>query len=290
MLKVVLTHDVDRIDKTFQYFTHVNSNLKQLTSLGLRSWFINIVKKYPYFMIYEVIKLEEKHGVRSTFFFLNESLSFNPFRLSNWPLSLGYYSFNDPRLKKIYPLLLSGGWEIGLHGSYLSYNNAGLLAKEKRLLEDTIKSQVYGVRQHFLNLAEKTWINQIKAGFRYDASWGHTKDIGFKDKIYKEFNPLENSDFKVVPLALMDYCVMKFENYIPKVLGIIEECITNDGVLVINWHQRTFNDFEFPNYRKTYEGIIQLCKSYNASFYTLIDYLNSSIVDRDKTTRDKKLL
>ena len=284
MLKVILTHDVDRLDKTFQYLTHVYLNLKQLTTLGLRSWIVNMSKKDPYFMIDEIIKLEEKHGVRSTFFFLNESLSFDPFRVSNWPLSLGYYKFNDPRLKKIYSRLLSGGWEIGLHGSYLSYNDYSLLVKEKRLLEDAIESSVLGIRQHFLNLTKTTWSNQDRAGFKYDSSWGHTRTIGFKDNIYKEFNPLENKDFKVVPLALMDFCVMAVQDYLPKIIEIIEKCVNNNGVLVVNWHQRTFNDFEFPGYRRVYEEIIHLCKSYNASFYTIHDYLETNKMNNQKFT------
>jgi peptidoglycan/xylan/chitin deacetylase (PgdA/CDA1 family) len=279
MLKVLLTHDVDRLDKTFQYFSRINISLKQLSASGWRSWIVNMFKKDPYFMIDEIIRLEEKHGVRSTFFFLNESLAFNPFMVSNWPLSLGYYKFNDPRLKKIYPRLLSGGWEIGLHGSYLSYNDYNLLVKEKKLLEDAIGSSVFGIRQHFLNLTQNTWILQARAGFKYDSSWGHTRAIGFKDNIYKEFNPLENNDFKVVPLALMDFCVMAVENYLPKIIEIIENCINNNGVLVINWHQRTFNDFEFPGYRTVYEEIINLCKSYNASFYTIKDYLERNKMD-----------
>ncbi len=288
-LKVVLTHDVDRIDKTFQYLTHCKSNLQQISSRDFRSWLNNFFNRNVYFMIKDVLQIEEKLGVKSTFFFLHETMPFDLLKKSNWPLSLGYYSLNDARLKNIYPSILSGGWEIGLHGSFLSYKDAGLLAKEKELLEQNIESSVYGVRQHFLNLTENTWVNQEKAGFKYDASWGHTRTIGFKDNIYKEFNPLENKNFKVVPLALMDYCVMQLKDYVPKVVDIIEECIYNDGVLVINWHQRTFNEFEFPNYRKTYKEIVQLCKSYNASFYTLIDYLNREKVSRPEKTRDIKL-
>lgn len=277
MLRVVLTHDVDRIDKTFQYITHFYSDAKQILSHGLRTGLKNMISSNPYFMIKEVMEIEAKHDVRSTFFFLQESIPFNLFRISNWPLSLGYYKLNDHRLKKIYPQLLDGGWEIGLHGSYSSYNNYYLLVKEKELLEDVVEAQVNGVRQHFLNMSEETWSIQEKAGFKYDASWGFTREIGFKDNVFGEFKPLKNSDFRVVPLALMDFCVMQIGDYIPKVSEVIEQCIANNGILVINWHQRTFNDFEFPGYRKSYEEIIRLCKNYNASFYTLNEYLFSKV-------------
>ena len=275
MLKVALTHDVDRIDKTFQYITRFGTYIKQFRSYNLGSWVNNFINPNAYFMIRDVMEIEERYNVRSTFFFLHESLPFNPFQLSNWALSLGYYKINDPRLIKIYPYLLAGGWEIGLHGSYSSYNNYYLLAKEKALLEDVIKSSVVGIRQHFLNLSNETWSIQEKAGFKYDASWGHTRAIGYKDNKWREFKPFNNSDFKVVPLALMDFCVLQSKEYLPKVIETIEKCIANDGILVLNWHQRTFNDFEFPGYRKAYEEIIKLCQDYNASFFTLNDYLTN---------------
>ena len=273
MLKVALTHDVDRIDKTFQYITRFGTNIKQYRSYNLSSWLSNIINPKAYFMIKDVMEIEEKYDVKSTFFFLEESIPFNLFRISNWPLSMGYYKLNDPRLRNIYPKLLAGGWEIGLHGSYLSYADYFLLTKEKKLLEDAIESPVFGIRQHFLNLSDETWSIQAKAGFKYDASWGYTRAIGFKENKWREFKPLKNSDFKVVPLALMDFCVMQTGKYLPKVIDTIEKCIANDGILVLNWHQRTFNDFEFPGYRKTYKDIIKLCKNYDAKFYTLNDYL-----------------
>ena len=273
MLNVALTHDVDRIDKTFQYITRFGTNLKQFRNYSLRSWMSNIFNPKAYYMIRDIMEIEEKHDVKSTFFFLQESIPFNLFHISNWPLSLGYYRLNDKRLKKIYPVMLSGEWEIGLHGSYLSYENYDLLVKEKNLLENTIESPVYGIRQHFLNLSANTWSYQAKAGFKYDTSWGYTRAIGFRDHQYQEFEPLKNSDFKVIPLALMDFCVMQTREYIPAVIKVIERSIANNGILVLNWHQRTFNDFEFPGYRKAYEEIIKLCLNYNATFFTLNDYL-----------------
>ena len=275
MLKVALTHDVDRIDKTFQYITRFGTNIKQFRSYNFTSWVSNIFNPKAYFMIRDVMGIEEKFGVKSTFFFLQESIPFNLFHISNWPLSLGYYKLKDRRLKEIYPVMLSEGWEIGLHGSFQSYDNYELLVKEKILLENTIDSPVFGIRQHFLNLSANTWSYQAKAGFKYDASWGYTRAIGFRDNKFQEFKPLENSDFKVIPLALMDFCVMQARDYIPAVIDIIEKSIANNGILVLNWHQRTFNDFEFPGYRKAYEEIIKLCLNYNASFFTLNNYLTS---------------
>jgi len=42
--------------------------------------------------------------------------------------------------------------------------------------------------------------------------------------------------------------------------------------LVINWHQRSFNENEFPEYKKAYCDIIEECKKRDAIFKTLKDY------------------
>jgi peptidoglycan/xylan/chitin deacetylase (PgdA/CDA1 family) len=273
MLKVALTHDVDRIDKTFQHITRFGNSIRQLSKYNLSAWLGHLFNPKAYFMIRDLIEIEEKYNVRSTFFFLQESIPFNILRISNWPLSLGYYNLDDQRLRRLYPVLLSGGWEIGLHGSYLSYESSELLSREKELLENVIESPVFGIRQHFLNLSPDTWENQEKAGFKYDASWGYTRNIGFKENKFGAFKPLENSAFTVFPLALMDFCVMAKKEYTKEVIDTIEKSIANEGILVLNWHQRTFNDFEFPGYRRVYEEIINICRDFNATFFTLNSYL-----------------
>ena len=136
MIKVALTHDVDRTRKTYQYFTHP---LKELIKLDLNG-LLRQIKSYSstnnYWGFNEIIKIETKYNVKSTFFFLNETLPFNLFKLSNWKLSLGRYDITHPEIIKIIKYLDNNGWEIGLHGSFSSYNNKRLLEKEKEVLEN----------------------------------------------------------------------------------------------------------------------------------------------------------
>ena len=55
------------------------------------------------------MEIEEKYGVRSTFFFLNESKQFNVFRPDEWKLSLGWYNFNEEKIVEIIHKLHAGG-------------------------------------------------------------------------------------------------------------------------------------------------------------------------------------
>lgn len=82
-LKVALTHDIDRTKKTYQYITHFLRALKntdicialyQMTSFSERD------KVYCNFE--EIMSIEKRSGVKSTFFFLIESIPINLYKFN----------------------------------------------------------------------------------------------------------------------------------------------------------------------------------------------------------------
>ncbi len=271
MIFLALSHDVDRTKKTFQYITHLLKvrNIKQL-QYQLKS----IFDKNHYWGFDRIINLENKYNVKSTFFILNESIPFKLIQPSNWKLSVGYYNIFDEKIQNMIKYLDANGWEIGLHGSYLSYEDTDLLIKEKEDLESIIGHKIFGVRQHFLNLDKSTWYRQKLVGFTYDASFGFTRNVGFKEGIYHPFTPGGMSDFQVVPLTIMDFCLMKFQDPFLKACEIIDETEKNDAILVLNWHQRTFNTNEFPDYFQLYERILVECINRNATIGPINYILN----------------
>ena len=274
MLKVSLTHDVDRTCKTYQCLTH---GLKSLSKGNMRKTLYHTTslakRKDVYWNFEDIIEIEEKYGIKSTFFFLVESFPFKLLKPSSWKLSLGRYDINEKRITDIIQRLDNNGWEIGLHGSYTSYNNLELLQKEKNVVESIVGHPISGIRQHYLNLNENTWKYQQKAGFEYDSSWGFTRKIGFKENKITPFKPIGNN-FLVFPLAIMDSCYKNTKNRKEELLKIIDLTIANDSVLVINWHSNNFNEKEFPGYKDVYVEIIEVCKEYNAVFDTLNNFLN----------------
>lgn len=94
-LTVCLTHDVDRTRKTFQYLTQ---DLKKMRVRKLGNMFNG---SRPYWQFDRIMEIEESYGVRSTFFFLHETMPFELFNQSNWKLSLGRYSLNEPDIKSV---------------------------------------------------------------------------------------------------------------------------------------------------------------------------------------------
>jgi len=271
MIKVALTHDVDRVQKTFQYLTYPIKNIIKGDYKGFLYQISSIFKKNPYWCFNEIINIENEYDVKSTFYFLNETIPFQLFNILNWKLSLGRYKVKNKKVMDIINYLDQNGWEIGLHGSYNSFKDANLLLSEKKLLESIVGHNILGIRQHYLNLDQSTWKIQKELGFKYDTSFGFTNNIGYKDNQLLPFYPF-NDYFTIFPMVIMDECFMNTSNKIEKLSYLLDITENNNSILVINWHQRSFNENEFPGYKKTYCDIIEECKKRNAIFKTLRDY------------------
>jgi peptidoglycan/xylan/chitin deacetylase (PgdA/CDA1 family) len=270
---VCLSHDVDRVTKTFQFATHFLKNLK---NCDLESAFYQVkslVQRAHYWQFDKVMEIEEKLGLRSTFFFLNETYPFRPWKLASWRLALGYYDLFDHNIQKVIKDLDSHGWEIGLHGSYLSFRDVNLLKKEKSDLESIVGHPILGIRQHYLNQDHHTWAYQAEAGFLYDASFGFTDDIGFKENRFHPFIPLANQRFYVMPLAIMDGCAMRKRHPLADALRVIELAKDHGACLVLNWHQERFNEKEFPAWMELYLRLIEACRVRDAQFTTIGEYI-----------------
>lgn len=275
---VFLSHDVDRIRKRLFHVIYYFYKEKRIYHL-----YSKFMKKEPYWNFDIIMELENKYRVKSTFFFLNESMKFNLFKPKDWKLVFGRYKIDDPKVVSKIRELSDGGWEAGVHGSYNSYQNVELLKKEKSKLEAIVGKKVYGIRQHYLNLEiPETWKKQREAGFVYDASFGLKNEVGFKDNLYYPFFPFEDS-FSVFPLVIMDTYLMKnsldvndaWEKCIQKI-DLVEK---KNGILSVSWHQRVFNEKEFPGYTHMYEKIIKECKKRNAWFGTgkeIYEWVNES--------------
>ncbi|MHA1294492.1 MAG: polysaccharide deacetylase family protein, partial [Promethearchaeota archaeon] len=262
---VCLTHDVDRVRKTYQYLTHPRiNNLLKMRKL--------LKSKNPYWNFKTIVDIENKLGVRSTFFFLQESKKLNFLKPNEWVLSGGKYRFNEEKISKIIQFLDKNYWEIGLHGSYNSYRNIELLKTEKRLLERVVGHQIYGIRQHYLNLSTpKTWKIQKTAGFKYDSSFGLKNDIGFKEGKIFPFRPFKDKkDFVVIPLVVMDSYLFKLSSNVneawEKIKSLISYTEKHGALLTVLWHQREFNEKEFPGYIEIYKKLIKLCLNKEAYF------------------------
>lgn len=264
---VWLSHDVDRVRKTL--FHSIYYAVKEKRGRHLSSLFSS---QNPYWNFERIMNIENVFDVKSTFFFLNESMRASIFWPRSFILAKGRYRITDPSIQNVIRELDQNGWEIGVHGSYTSYDNIDLLQREKHQLETIVGHPIKGIRQHYLNLnIPQTWKIHRSLGFQYDASFGLTKDIGYRDDIYYPFHPLHD-EFIVFPMAIMDSALFAqykdIDSAWNKCLKIIKLAQEKKTLLSIIWHQRVFNEHDFPGYTEIYERLIQECLKRNAQFCT----------------------
>lgn len=274
---VCLTHDVDELKKTYQYFTRLVRHLKK-REFGrawyhLKSFFTDkLFGRNPYWTFDDIMKIENELNVKSTFFFLKETAKVNIFRPATWIHYARRYDFQNPKIAELIRELALKGWEVALHGSYESYMDKDKLREEKEYLEKILGNKVYGIRQHHLNLKiPETWKYQEEIGLEYDTSLGFKggEDIGFRWGTCFPFHPYDNGkamSILEIPLTIMDISLTlnTNKNIGEDCMDIVNEVEKYGGVLTLLWHHTVFNEEEYPGWAEMYERIIRLCKEKNA--------------------------
>lgn len=261
-----LTHDVDRPFKTYQSLFNavVNQNPSQLVDL--------LPHRNPYWTFEEILEIETDLDVRSSWYFLDEQslLADRPFRewvdTSAWRLYAGRYSLDDERIQTLVRKLDDGGWEVGLHGSYESYQNQELLAREKARLESILGHEVEGIRQHYMNLDRpETWERQRALGLEYDTSVGSAESMGFEEG-YRPLRPFDD-EFVVFPLTIMDTAVPDpaedWERAWGQCESLLKEARDNEAVMTVLWHPRYFST-DHPGHAELYRALIERAQELGA--------------------------
>lgn len=253
-----LSHDVDRIYKTYQYpyRTLKNRDVSELTgAFNFRN---------PYWQFEKIIDIESELDVRSSFNVIDEiPLSERPvsdwFTKSGWMLHAGMYDVTDEKIAATMSFLSNNGWEISLQGSYTSSENPRRFEYEKDRIESAAGATVIGNRQHHWRLSRPdTWEHLQRAGIKYDTSLGSSTEMEFQHG-HSLIRPFDD-EFVVFPWSLMDGSVMESGDDIAEIRSnlrsLLETAREERTVLVADWHQRVFHDDDFPNWSAMYRELI----------------------------------
>ena len=170
----------------------------------------------------EYIELEEKYGIRSTFFFRTL-----------------YENGNVEDYEDDIQTLQKGGWEIGLHTDPQSVNSIEKIKQEKEKLESLTKKPIIGNRVHFLNYNSDLPLKLKQLGFLYDSSLRHSKDrIDEKEMGYSKIDGLIE-----FPVTLMDaylFTHMKIEE--KKIVSEFQKALdvgrnlSEENIISVIWH------------------------------------------------------
>jgi peptidoglycan/xylan/chitin deacetylase (PgdA/CDA1 family) len=266
-----LTHDIDNINsKLLTELLIIGSLLlKQHSLTKATARFVNNImaalrrKNAPFDTFSKILRLEQKYGATSSFFFMTE------------PDNSGGYFLDNCNSKDALNKVLAAGSEIGLHAGYYSYNDQKIINKQKATLTKITGQNDIGCRQHYLRWkTPDTWRIHEKCGLSYDTTLCFADHEGFRAGICHPFQPFDIKENRIlnlweIPLTIMDGTLFNYRKLSPmEGLLTIESYIAtvkkHQGILVLLWHNSFFDQDIYPGWTNTYEDILASAISKNA--------------------------
>lgn len=217
-LKVILSHDIDW-PPSGPGKDHVLARKDRFDEETLKR--VIIENFNPYNNIYPILDIEERFGVKSTFFF-------RP-------------SYDDGTSVAAYveemKTLRSRGWEVGAHIN--DATSLTVIKYQKEQIEDVLGKSVVGCRVHYLRTVEGSFSFMKQAGFSYDSSL-----MGPKDSISEKNTGYTILDGLVVfPITLMDaylFTYMKVNE--ERIIDVFKNAIETAkprGYMTVIWHDNS---------------------------------------------------
>ena len=170
----------------------------------------------------DYMELEEKFGVRSTFFF-------RTFYENGDVLD---YKDDIKQLQKL-------NWEIGLHTDPSSIDDLDKIRLEKEKLESITGKQIIGNRVHFLNYNPELPDKLEKLGFNYDSSLRHSKDrIDEKEMGYSRIHGIIEFPVTLMDAYLFTYMKIREEKIISEFQKTLDlgRSLSENNVISVIWH------------------------------------------------------
>ena len=170
----------------------------------------------------EYMKIEEKFGVRSTFFFRTL-----------------YENGNVDDYKDDIQTLQNGNWEIGLHTDPKSIENIEKIKLEKEKLESLTKMPIIGNRVHFLNYNSELPLKLKKLGFLYDSSLRYSKDkIDENEMGHSKIDGLIEFPVTLMDAYLFTHMNINEDGIIPEFKKTLEigRRYSEKNVISVIWH------------------------------------------------------
>jgi len=283
---VFLTHDVDKIKKYRWWCPPLNSFVRTMrrrqfgkTLHYAWDWIASLLKTKPdpYWTFEQITELEHGYGFTSSFYFLAGG---------NTKYDRHRYSINNSKVIDLMKRLDNMGYEIGLHGSYNSFNDCGMLAGEKDKLDAIMSNKQCGGRQHYLRWkTPDTWRVLEKSGMVYDTTLAYSDHVGFRCGIclpFKPFDVLEDRamDLWEIPLTMMEGSLfsqqdLSLEEIFETIRSLIDTIQRHRGVFVTLWHNNCFYELENPGAFEVYKQMLDYLSSKDVLCITARERLSS---------------
>ncbi len=219
-------------------------------------------KKDP-FDTYDIqLDLAKQSGIKPFYFFL--SGDFGPY-----DRNLAHYSKTFFMLVK----RLGDYAHVGIHPSYASNEEDGLLARELSRLSEILNQDVRFSRQHYLKLeVPGTYRNLLKHDIAFDFTMAYASQPGFRAGIctpypFYDLELEKECQLTIVPFAVMDGTLRDYLRLSPKealqvVRQLMAEVEVVGGCFVSLWHNDSLCDCgQWQGWLKVYDTLYTLASA-----------------------------
>jgi peptidoglycan/xylan/chitin deacetylase (PgdA/CDA1 family) len=261
---VCLTHDVDEISKSrlsrvkfvWDHIIrpeagHRHTPVRERAGFALASLFSG---RDPYWTFPALAEMERQFGCTASYCFQ-----------AGGPNGGVYYSLSGPRIRRFIDDLLADGFEIGLHGTYLSAFDENRFLREKSALAAITNQEPVGHRQHYLRMDYNTTLPIYeRAGLQYDMTLGYAEHEGYRNQFSYPYHPYNHEGdrpyrFLELPTVIMDATLAGYRE-LPAarawqvIEAWLERTCVRRGCITLLWHNPW--DGVFPGYFDLYPRIL----------------------------------
>jgi peptidoglycan/xylan/chitin deacetylase (PgdA/CDA1 family) len=230
-----------------------------------RSLYFGISRTPSTVTIEHCLDIEREFGVQSSYFF-----TVGPRHPDDC-----IYALDDPcrfqrgrrTVSAVIRSIANEGFDVGLHGSFLSATTEGLLFEEKAALERVLAHPVQTIRQHYLNFDPGiTPRLQDAAELKADCSLGFNRNLGFRAGTslpFRMFDFERERPFRIleVPLIIQEAALLRpdslqldvglAKDVMRQLYAEIEEV---GGLVTVLFHPHSLLD---TRYRELYRFVIE---------------------------------
>ena len=269
---ISITHDTDAVNlgspkelltNSLKYFLRFDRVYLNMFKDGLK--YIYNPNENPFFSYSDWRAYEAQNNLKSCFYLYVKPQK-TPVHINDCKSDL----LNEKIDWEILKLLANEDWEIGLHPSINAKQNIDEFIYSKKLLEDKIEIDVFGLRHHYWALdwfkPYLTFRKHVNAGFKYDSSIAWRDAPGFRAGTclpFRPFDPIRNKPLNMyeLPTCLMDGHIINNNGNTTEMankgIKIIESVKERNGVAVLDWHTESYcNDYVYSSYMEVFHNIL----------------------------------
>ncbi len=266
-----ITHDVD-YPEVIRWLEPLRIVQRQGLSGVSAAWQV-LTGRRDHWAFPRWMELETNYGIRSAFYFVARQGSLLEYaRGTPDP----FYDVTAPRFRELFRTLIDGGWEVGMHASYLAYAAQERFAAEKQRLEEAAGTAVMGNRHHYwhMNPANPDETLQMHAdiGLLYDTSLTHDRYLGWRRGSTVPFYPFTTHSVAThssreigavqLPVAWMDAQLSQRADLSQpqreeRVIALVDHVAAQRGLFVANVHDYVFDEALFPGWLATLRAALE---------------------------------